>query len=206
MLHFLQDMTSTDWQKNYEIDQGLPARIIQVNPDTHDVSLSLKAHLIDFTMPFMPPIVGQTFEKARIVRVEPDSGVLVEIPSDSMKTPGFVDKGMMDDELAKKLASPGLQGSNIKVRVTGFRPMDGVLAACSKKDVLISGFLNYEDLLPGMVLKGTVAGLEDGRINLVKLAEGIRGLVPFRLRNVRKDKGAVKIGAQVRMTKSANFL
>lgn len=190
-----------DWQKNYEINQGLPARVIQVNPDTHDVSLSFKAHLIDFTMPVMPPIVGQTFEKARIVRVEPDSGLLVEIPSDSMKTPGFVDKDMMDKELVKKLGSPGLQGSNLKVRVTGFRPMDGVLVACSKKDVLISGFLNYEDLLPGMVLKGTVVGLEDGRISLVKLTEGIRGLVPFRLRNVRNLTGALKIGSEVRITK-----
>lgn len=194
----MQDIVQDDWQQGYSLQQTLSARVIQVNPETHYVGLSFKAHLIEFTMPAIPPIVGQVVEKARILQVDSDTGFLIDIPYDMMRLPGYVDKSMVDDALVKQmdLDSSSLKGSNLKIRVTGFRPIDGLLVACSKKGILSSCF-TYEDLMVGALVEGTVAEVEDGKASLVKLAEGVRGFVPLRLRGKPDLKGALKIGSKV---------
>ncbi|GMH36053.1 hypothetical protein BSKO_03921 [Bryopsis sp. KO-2023] len=194
--HLIEDIPSEDWQSNYAVQQTLPARVIHVNPSTQDVGLSLKPHLLQFAMPMMPPIVGQTFENARVLRSEPGVGLLVEIPSETMRSPGFVDSHMLDEKIAK-LEPKKLIGKKLTVRVTGFRPMEGLLMACAKKEILKSGIFGFEDLLPGMLVKALVVEAKEGDSLIVKLAEGIRGLVPGCHRGALKKDQSVKIGMEV---------
>ncbi|CAD7702369.1 unnamed protein product [Ostreobium quekettii] len=163
----------------YSVGQVVSARVIHVDPATHDVGLSLLDHLLHMSLPWMPSIVGGIFENATVRRVDPSMGVLLSIPTEPTPTPAYVVKAMAtdDDSFKQLLESGGLKvGKQVKAKVSGFRVMDGVGAACLKPSVLEHGVMSYEDVYPGLVIGGKVERiLEKTGGLLVRLAPEVIG-------------------------------
>lgn len=82
---FVQDLPPPDWRSSYSEGQRLRARILYVDPASKVVYLSLQRHLLNASLHESPPAVGTVFEDARVRRVDPGLGVLLELPGGAGK-------------------------------------------------------------------------------------------------------------------------
>ena len=64
-------------------------------------------------------------------------------------------------------------GRVVAARVTGARPMDGLVACTLKASAVEGGALTFDDITPGQLISGTVDGVEDFGV-FVKLAAGLK--------------------------------
>lgn len=65
----------------------------------------------------------------------------------------------------------------VKARVIGFRPLDGLAVLSLKPSVVDQAVLSLKDLYVGQILEGSVATVDDYGL-LVSLSSNIKGLVP----------------------------
>ena len=165
--------------ERYSIGQTVLARVVHVNPATHDVGLSTLDHLLQLSLPRMPPIVGRIFKDATIERIDHGVGILLSLLTEPTPTPGYVVKSMITDDGSFKdwLESGDLhEGRAVEAKAYGFRVMDGLASVCMKESVLKHGVLSYEDVYPGLLVSGTVQKiLERTGGALVKLAPEVIG-------------------------------
>ena len=64
-------------------------------------------------------------------------------------------------------------GRVVAARVTGARPMDGLVACTLKASAVEGGAVTFDGLTPGQLISGTVDGVEDFGV-FVKLAAGLK--------------------------------
>lgn len=164
----------------------IKARIITTFPgsDPKKVGLSVLPHILSFT----PSIerdhntilpIATTLNAARILQVQPKTGLFVDVGIPNI--PGFVHISKISsetkvDDLSKD-SGPYKVGSVHPARVTGFNAMDGMFLLSTEKKVLDQPFLRIEDIRIGEIIKGTVERVLDRGAIIVKVADGISGLV-----------------------------
>ncbi|KAI9452549.1 nucleic acid-binding protein [Lactarius psammicola] len=120
--------------------------------------------------------VGTTLDSVKIVRVEPERGLLVDVQEGIQ---GFVHISHTSDDYVPSLsASSGAWkiGASQRARVTGYHPFDGVLQLSMRASVLQQQFLRVSDVQVGELLKGTVKKLTDGAL-FVSISGSVDGVV-----------------------------
>ncbi|KAK9823324.1 hypothetical protein WJX72_001906 [[Myrmecia] bisecta] len=175
--HLAQDLPAADWKKAYSPGQRLRARILFVDAAAKRVCLSLLPHLVGFTLKPSLPAVGQVFQEAVVRRVDGGLGLLLELPTIPAPSPGFVHISNVSDAKVEKLDKAFKVGQTVGGRVIGQRPMDGLAVVSLKASVVEQQLLSYADVLPGSLVTGTVAAIEDYGM-FVSLSTSIRALVP----------------------------
>ncbi|KAH9081576.1 nucleic acid-binding protein, partial [Lactarius deliciosus] len=120
--------------------------------------------------------VGTTLDSVKIVKVEPERGLLVDV-QDGIR--GFVHISHASDDYVPSLSvSSGAWkiGASHRARVTGYHPFDGVLQLSMRASVLEQQFLRVSDVQVGELLKGTVKKLTEGAL-FVSISGSVDGVV-----------------------------
>ncbi|KAH9065673.1 nucleic acid-binding protein [Lactarius vividus] len=177
---------------NFKAGKKVKARVLYEIPGTSPphFSLSVASHIvtleqksvgagggnedttsIDETYP-----IGTTLDSVKIVRVEPERGLLVDVQEGIQ---GFVHISHTSDDYVPSLsASSGAWkiGASHRARVTGYHPFDGVLQLSMRASVLEQQFLRVSDVQVGELLKGTVKKLTEGAL-FVSISGSVDGVV-----------------------------
>ncbi|KAF8274016.1 nucleic acid-binding protein [Lactarius quietus] len=177
---------------NFKAGKKVKARVLYEIPGTSPprFSLSLASHIVgleqksvnagdgdgDATSIDEAYPVGTTLDSVKIVRVEPDRGLLVDVQEGIQ---GFVHISHTSDDYVPSLsASSGAWkiGASHRARVTGYHPFDGVLQLSMRASVLEQQFLRVSDVQVGELLKGTVKKLTDGAL-FVSISGSVDGVI-----------------------------
>ncbi|KAH0848470.1 rRNA biogenesis protein rrp5 [Fonsecaea pedrosoi] len=126
--------------------------------------------------------LSSTIDGASVIRVEPGLGVYLQLDQDNI---GFAHVSRLSDKKLDTLSEtsgPFKLGSEHKVRVLEYNPMDNLYILSAQKSVLERPFLRFDDIPLGAVVQGTIEKLIVGPKGvqglLVTLGEGLVGLVP----------------------------
>eukprot|EP00850_Spirogloea_muscicola_P009207 SM000051S17567 [mRNA] locus=s51:399348:414396:+ [translate_table: standard] len=156
----------------------LRARILYVQADTKRVGLTLNHDIVEGKLPAQVVQVGEVFEKAVIRRIDPVVGMLLELPKEPKAGAGYVHISNAAEERVDKLEKSFKVGQKVRTRVIGLRPMDALAILSMKASVIDQLLLSPSDIMPGMLLHGTISAIEPYGL-LLKLADGIRALCPL---------------------------
>ncbi|GAB7347215.1 hypothetical protein MBLNU459_g3320t2 [Dothideomycetes sp. NU459] len=181
-----------DVSKKYKIGSKVKARVICTFPSAENkkVGVSFLDHITAFktlapesekkTASLQPSTI---IDDAKVVHVEPAMGLFLKVPHSA--NPAFAHISRISDDKIDSLAETTGQyklDSTHRARILGFNPIDGVYNVSLEKKVLEQPFLRLEDVQVGQIVKCTVEKIILGAKGvtgvLVKLAEGIDGLVP----------------------------
>jgi rRNA biogenesis protein RRP5 len=217
-----------DLVDKYKVGSRVKARIICTFPNAklpklgisvlpHVLSLTPKTATQDGHEVLPTRILGHSaiVDKCTVRRVEPGIGLYVDVGVEGV--PGFVHISRVKDGKVDSLfesSGPYKVGSVHAGRVVGYNNFDGMYLFSFEKQVLEQPFLRIEDIPVGAVVPGVVEKLvinQDGLGGLiVKIAEGISGLVPeMHLADVhlqhpeKKFREGMKVKARVLSTNPA---
>lgn len=217
-----------DLAAKYKIGSKVKARVICTFPEAKKpkLGISILDHVKslktvsaqvgdDEKRPLEALPISSLVEDCLVKRVEQDIGLFVDAGVEGV--PGFVHISRVKDGKVDALyesSGPFKVGSTHKGRVVGYNAFDGLFLLSFEKTVLEQPFLRIEDVPVGEVVNGVVEKLivgENGVHGLIlKLAEGISGLVPeMHLSDVRlqhpekKFREGLKIKARVLSTEPA---
>lgn len=215
----------TDLEAKYKVGSKLKARVICTFPDARqpklgisilDHVLSLKALSAQIGGSEKTPLdalpMSSVVEKCVVQRVEADIGLFVDVGVKGV--PGFVHISRVKDGKVDGLyesSGPYKLESVHRGRVVGYNAFDGLFLLSLQKSVLEQPFLRVEDVPVGDVVDGVVEKIVVGENGvhgiIVKIAEGISGLVPeMHLSDVKlqhpekKFKVGLKVKARVLST------
>lgn len=215
----------TDLEAKYKVGSKIKARVICTFPEAKKpkLGISILDHVKslgtvsaqadkDKKTPLEALPIASLVEDCLVERVESDIGLFVDVGVEGV--PGFVHISRVKDGKIDALyesSGPFKVGSTHKGRVVGYNAFDGLFLLSFEKTVLEQPFLRIEDVPVGDVVNGVVEKLivgENGVQGLIiKLAEGITGLVPeMHLSDVRlqhpekKFKEGLKVKARVLST------
>lgn len=181
----------------------------------HIVSLRLKRAISKTEVDLQPlrllPL-SKIVAEAKVVKVDPGLGLFLDVGVKGIH--GFVHISKIADKKIDGLsATTGLfkLGSAHKARVIGYNAMDGLFIISMEEKVINQPFLRVEDVEVGQIVKGAIDKIIVGEKGvsglLVKISEGISGLVPdthfadIRLQNPEKKfKEGMKVTARVLST------
>lgn len=186
----------TDLAAKYKVPSKVKARVICTFPEAKipKLGISILDHVKSLQTinaqvgeEVKPPLhalpISSLVADCEVKRVEADIGLFVDVGVDGV--PGFVHISRVKDGKVDGLyetSGPFRVGSKHKGRVVGYNAFDGLYTLSFEKSVLEQPFLRIEDVPVGDVVNGVVEKLligENGVSGLiVKLAEGISGLVP----------------------------
>lgn len=215
----------TDLEAKYKVGSKLKARVICTFPDARQpkLGISILDHVLSFKAvsaqvggsektPLDALPMSSVVEKCVVQRVEADIGLFVDVGVESV--PGFVHISRVKDGKVDGLyesSGPYKLESVHRGRVVGYNAFDGLFLLSLQKSVLEQPFLRVEDVPVGDVVDGVVEKIVVGENGvhgiIVKIAEGISGLVPeMHLSDVKlqhpekKFKVGLKVKARVLST------
>ncbi|CDO73457.1 hypothetical protein BN946_scf185013.g92 [Trametes cinnabarina] len=178
-----------DPEKHHKVGQKVKARILyDISPSTPPrFALSLAEHVIKYDVKSVASDtaatdlreaypVGTILEAVKVVRVESERGLVVDVGSDAE---GFVHISQVADEHVPTLSPTSgawKMGTVHRARVTGYFPLDGYLQLSFKPSVLAQKFLQVADVQVGEVIKGTVKKLTDSAL-FVSISGNVDGVV-----------------------------
>ena len=187
-----------DLAKKYFIGSKVQARIICTFPtvEKRKLGISLQDHVIywrskvtslasaaENKVPSQLLPTSSVIEEARVLKVEPGIGLLVDVGVKGVR--GFVHISKVSDgtiETLSESAGPHKVGSVHKARIIGYNSIDGLFIVSMESKVIDQPFLRMEDVKVGQVVTGTVVKLIIGGRGvsgiIVNIAEGVTGLVP----------------------------
>ncbi|XP_020532096.1 rRNA biogenesis protein RRP5 [Amborella trichopoda] len=169
---------SATWKDDFDHSMRVRARLLFIDPTTRAVGLTLNPHLIRNKAPPVYVKAGDIFESSRVVRVDRRFGLLLEIPSSPDPTPGYVNIFDASDKEALKLEKKLKVGSNVRARVLGIRPLEGLVMCTLKASAFEGSVFAHSDVKPGMFVKGKIIAVETfGAI--VQFSNGIKALCPL---------------------------
>ncbi|KAI1180279.1 hypothetical protein F4777DRAFT_529472 [Nemania sp. FL0916] len=182
-----------DLEAKYKIGKKIRARVICDFPAAKEPKLgvSLLDHVMTlspqrtksakFPLDVLPP--SSAVEKCTVFKVNPVVGVFVDLGID--RVPGFVHISRLKDGKVDMLAEssgPFKVGTVHQGRVVTYNGVDGLYNVSFEASVLAQPFLRIEDVPVGAVVTGEVEKIITNQHGLsgllVKLAEGVHGLVP----------------------------
>ncbi|KAK4392383.1 rRNA biogenesis protein RRP5 [Sesamum angolense] len=180
------------------------ARILFIDPSSRAVGLTLNPHLVSNKAPSSLVKIGDIFDQSKVVRVDKGSGLLLEIPTLPAPTPAYVNVADIADKEAGKLDKSFKEGSLVRVRVLGYRHLEGLAtgdmmaAGAIISDQLMAdaglyplylcelftsafegSVFTHSDVKPGMVVKAKVIAV-DSFGAIVQFASGVKALCPLR--------------------------
>ncbi|KAI0308284.1 U3 snoRNP-associated protein Rrp5 [Multifurca ochricompacta] len=163
---------------NFKAGKKVKARVLYEIPETSPPRFALSlardneyATSIEEAYP-----IGTTLDAVKIVRVETERGLLVDVQEGIQ---GFVHISHISDEYVPSLsASSGAWkiGASHRARVTGYYPFDGILQLSMRASVLEQKFLRVSDVQVGEQLKGTIKRLTDSAL-FVSISGNVDGVV-----------------------------
>ncbi|SZF05122.1 unnamed protein product [Blumeria hordei] len=183
-------------EKKYKIGSKVKGRIIYIIPNTGTLKLGISFldHIISLTPKLSSKSTGNQdpisilplstiLEKVTVKKVETNVGLLLDVGVDGFL--GFAHISRISDskiETLSEVTGPYKLDSTHRARIIGYSPMDGIYIVTLQPSVIDQPFLRIDDLVVGSLIKGKIEKLiikEEGVVGLlVKLAEGVVGLVP----------------------------
>lgn len=119
-------------------------------------------------------VIGNLSTDAEIVRIYPDSSLLLDLGSGYM---GYSPLPLVYDEKQEKLSHDHRLGSSHSCRIVNFNLIDGVAIVSLQPSILSQRYMRYADISVGDILRATVE--RHGKFGVVLLIQGnIRGLCP----------------------------
>lgn len=198
LIHSGAASSGKDLENKYTVGSKVKGRVIATFPTFEEkkLGISLQDHIVYWrpktttstsTMKDVPPTellpISSIIEAARILKVEQGVGLLVEVGVKGVR--GFVHISKISDGKIQTLTEATGKykvGSVHKARVIGYNSMDGLFIVSMEPKVIEQPFLRMEDVKVGKVVRGTVEKMMIGSNGvsgiIVKIAEGITGLVP----------------------------
>ncbi|KAL6540426.1 hypothetical protein OROMI_024309 [Orobanche minor] len=170
---------SSNWKNAYTKNMKFNARILFIDPSTRAVGLTLNPHLVNNKAPSSLVKVGDIFDQSKVVRVDKGSGLLLEIPTLPISTPAYVNVTDVADKEVGKLDKSFKEGSLVRVRVLGYRHLEGLATGILKTSALEGLVFTHSDVKPGMVVKAKVVAV-DSFGAIVQFASGVKALCPLR--------------------------
>ncbi|KAK8022186.1 hypothetical protein PG993_012953 [Apiospora rasikravindrae] len=195
LIHSGAGPQAVDLEEKYKVGKKVKARVICNFPTSEDPKLGIS--MLDHVTKLRPKTVDGSsskspldalsisalVEECTVTKVEPEVGVFVEIGVKGV--PGFVHISRLKDgkvDMLSQTTGPYRLGSVNKGRVVGYNPMDGMFQLSFEKQILDQPFLRVQDVPVGGIVNGVIEKLIVGQNGvdglLVKIAEGISGLVP----------------------------
>ena len=198
LIHSGAASSGKDLGKKYSTGSKVKGRIICTFPAAEEKKLgvslldhitSLKSSIASSSssaqvlMPTQALPVSSVVAEARVAKVEPGVGLLVDVGVKGVR--GFVHISRIADgkiEALSESTGPYKTGSVHKARIISYNPMDGLFIVSLEPNVINQPFLRMEDVKVGQVVKAAVEKIMVGPAGvsgiLINLAEGITGLVP----------------------------
>ncbi|KAL8818690.1 MAG: hypothetical protein Q9223_002727 [Gallowayella weberi] len=197
LIHSGAAATDKGLESKYHVGDKMKGRIICTFPDIEPMKLgfSVLEHVTTFrphpgsiqhpgdTSPTKLLPLSTIVSEARVARVEPGVGLLVDVGVKGIR--GFVHISRITDGKIENLATdsgPYKAGSVHKARIIGYNYIDGLFIVSLEPKVIAQPFLSIDDVQVGQIVRGTIEKLlikESGVSGLIiNLADGITGLVP----------------------------
>ncbi|KAL9228093.1 hypothetical protein vseg_003707 [Gypsophila vaccaria] len=203
IFHLQSEFHSSDWKKQYDKNMKVNARILFVDPSTRAVGLTLNPHLILNKAPPVPVKTGEIYDKAKIIRVDRQWGLLLAIPChpDSLvdATPAYVTISDVADDEVPNLEKKFKEGSLVRARILGFRHMEGLATSVLKASAFEGAVFTHADVKPGMVVKAKVIDVKSMGAT-VQFPSGMKALCPLQHMSefeVQRPRKKFKVGAEL---------
>ncbi len=198
LIHSGAASSGKDLANKYTIGSKTQARIICTFPtvEKKKLGVSFQEHIMywrskttslasaaENKLPTQLLPISAIVEEARILKIEPGVGLLVDVGVKGVR--GYVHISKISDSKIEMLSeSIGRYkvGSVHKARIIGYNSIDGLFIVSMEPKVIDQPFLRIEDVKVGQVVKGAVekvlVGVNGVSGVIVNIAEGITGLVP----------------------------
>ena len=198
LIHSGAASSGKDLEHKYTIGSKAQARIICTFPaaEKKKLGVSFQDHIMywrskntslasaaENTLPTQLLPISAVVEEARILKVEPGVGLLVDVGVKGVR--GYVHISKISDGKIETLSeSTGRYkvGSVHKARIIGYNSIDGLFIVSMEPKVIDQPFLRMDDVKVGQVVKGSVEKVMVGGNGvsgvIVNIADGITGLVP----------------------------
>ncbi|RAL51772.1 hypothetical protein DM860_010490 [Cuscuta australis] len=179
MFNLQKTLPPPNWKDDYPQNKKVNARILFIDPLTRAVGLSLNPHLVNKKAPPTLVKAGDIFEQAKVIRIDKKLGLLLELPSSPVPTPAYVYVSEVDGKEVKKLEKTFKEGKTVRLRVLGFRHLEGLATGSLKTSAFEGSIFTHSDVKPGMVVKAKVITV-DSFGAIVQFASGVKALCPLR--------------------------
>ncbi|NWW78900.1 RRP5 protein, partial [Climacteris rufus] len=161
---------------SYSPDQVVKACVLSVQPTSRAVRLSLRPPFLHGGAPRQLPEqrLGAVLEEATVKAFYKQFGTVFELDDGTL---AFARLNHLSK--TRKSFKPGTfkEGSKHKCRIIDYSLMDEMCILSLRHQVIEARFLQHQDIHTGDVLQGKVLSLKPIGMQ-VKVADGIRGLVP----------------------------
>ncbi|KAM3246622.1 rRNA biogeneis protein RRP5 [Capsicum annuum] len=199
MFNLQQSFPSSNWKVDYPQNKKVNARILFIDPSTRAVGLTLNPHLVHNKAPPALIKVGDIFDQSKVIRIDRGLGLLLEIPSSPVPTPTYVNVSDVADKEVIKLEKSFKEGKLVRVRVLGFRHLEGLATGVLKTSAFEGSVFTHSDVKPGMVVKGKVIAV-DSFGAIVQFSSGVKALCPLRHMSefeIVKPRKKFQVGAEL---------
>lgn len=199
MFHLENPFFNSKWKEEYNQYKKVNARILFVDPSTRAVGLTLNPNLIHNKAPPALLNAGDIIDNAKVIRIDRGLGLLLEIPSLPVPTPAYVSVSDASDKEIRKLEKSFKEGSHVRVRILGFRHLEGLATGVLKTSAFEGSVFTHSDVKSGMVVKGKVV-VVDSFGAIVQLASGVKALCPIRHMSeldIAKPRKKFQVGAEL---------
>ncbi|PWA39554.1 RNA binding protein [Artemisia annua] len=199
VFHLGKTLPTSKWKDEYPQNKKVNARILFIDPSTRAVGLTLNPHLVHNNAPPALVKVGDIFDDSKVIRVDRGSGLLLEIPTVPIPTPAYVNVSDLSDKEVRKWEKSFKEGSLHRVRVFGFRLLEGLATGVLKTSAFEGSVFTHSDVKPGMVVKAKVV-IVDSFGAIVQFASGVKALCPLRHMSeleIVKPRKKFQVGAEL---------
>ncbi|KAF2307727.1 hypothetical protein GH714_031256 [Hevea brasiliensis] len=199
VLHLQNAFPTSNWKDDYNNNKKVNARILFIDPSTRAVGLTLNQHLIHNNTPLMHVKVGDIYDSAKVVRVDKGLGLLLEIPSTPVSTPAYVSISDVAENEVGKLEKKFKEGSKIRVRILGYKHLEGLATGILKASAFEGTVFTHSDVKPGMIVRAKILAV-DSFGAIVQFPGGVKALCPLRHMSefeIAKPRKKFKVGAEL---------
>ncbi|XP_021893902.1 rRNA biogenesis protein RRP5 isoform X2 [Carica papaya] len=199
IFHLQNPFSTKKWQDDYIQNKKVNARILFVDPSTRAVGLTLNPHLVHNKAPPLHVTTGDIYDQSKIVRVDRGLGLLLDIPSAPASTPAYANIFDVAEDDVRKLDKKFKEGSCVRVRILGFRHLEGLATGILKESAFEGPVFTHSDVKPGMVVRAKVTAV-DSFGAIVQFPGGVKALCPLRHMSefeISKPGKKFKVGAEL---------
>lgn len=199
MFHLQNTFPTSNWKDDYAKNKKVSARILFIDPSTRAVGLTLNQHLVHNNSPPSSVKVGDIYDIAKVVRVDKGMGLLLEIPSTPLPTPAFVNVSDVAEDEVRKLEKKFKEGNNVRVRILGYRHLEGLATGILKASAFEGSVFTHSDVKPGMATRAKIIAV-DSFGAIVQFPGGVKALCPLRHMSefeIVKPRKKFKVGAEL---------
>lgn len=199
MFHLQTTFPNSNWKDDYNQNKKVNARILFIDPSTRAIGLTLNPHLVHHKSPPSLVKAGDIFDHSKVIRVDRGFGLLLEIPTAPFPTPAYVSVSDVADKEVKKLEKTFREGSHVRVRILGFKHLEGLAMGVLKTSAFEGSVFTHSDVKPGMVVKAKVI-IVDSFGAIVQFPSGVKALCPLRHMSefeISKPRKKFQVGADL---------